>query len=232
MIYFKNHTNKLSIAWDKYKIDRIYNSIYYTNRLYMDSCYHIFGYENGIVVLHRRKHLWGLTDRYIASMHRHKKYLFIINEQSDTKLTIINLEHKSIGVWSSEYSEYSCLNYRAIYDAYYSEKNNKIVFVSHNSNCLFLIDLQKVGKFFNSITSTKCEELDYHKDANREINEIIDEIELSDLIKNAIMKAHGNNGNIMSIKPLGHYIDKKHDTIYFAFQYKMSYKHKKKVKTT
>ena len=227
MIYLKNRNNKLSIAWDKYKINKIYNSIYYINRLYMDNCYHIIGYENGIVVLDTQKHSWGLTGQYIASMHRHKKYLFIINEQSDTKLTIIDLELKSIGVWSSENSEYSCLNYRAIYEEYYSEKNNKIVFVSHNSNCLFLIDLQRVENFFNSKTSTKCEKSGYHKSENIEINEIIYEIELSDLIKNAIMKAHGNKGNIMSIKPLGHYIDKKHDTIYFAFQYKMSYKHKK-----
>ncbi len=227
MIYFKNHTNKLSIEWDKYKINRIYNSIYYTNRLYMDSCYHIFGYENGIVVLDRQKHSWGLTDRYLASLHRHKKYLFIINEQSDTKLTIIDLERKSIGVWGSENSEYSCLNYRAIYEEYYSEKNNKIVFVSDNSNCLFLVDLQRLENFFNSKTSTKCEQSGYHERETMEINEIIYEIELSDLIKSAIMKAHGNNGNIMSINPLGHYIDKKQDSIYFAFQYKMSYKHKK-----
>jgi len=227
MIYFKNHTNKLSIEWDKYKIDKAYNSIYYINRLYVDNCYHIIGYENGIVVLDRQKHSWGLTDRYLASLYRHKKYLFIINEQSDTKLTIIDLERKSIGVWSSENSEYSCLNYRAIYEAHYSEKNNKIVFVSHNSSCLFLIDLQRIENFFNSKKSTKCEQSGYHKGKTMEINEIIYEIELSDLIKNAIMKAHGNNGNIMSIKPLGHYIDKKHDSIYFAFQYKMSYKHEK-----
>jgi len=227
MIYFKNHTNKLSIEWDKYKINKAYNSIYYINRLYMGNCYHIFGYENGIVVLDRGKHSWGLTDRYLASMYRHKKYLFIINEKSDTKLTIINLERRSICVWSSEQSEYSCLNYRAVYDAYYSGKNNKMVFVSHSSNCLFLIDLQKVERFFKSITSAKCKELDYYKDATRKINEIIEDIELSDLIENTIMKAHGNNGHVMSIKPLGHYIDKKHDIIYFAFQYKMSYKHKK-----
>jgi hypothetical protein len=227
MVYFKNYTNKLSIEWDKYKINKVYNSIYYMNRLYMDNCYHIFGYENGIVVLDRQKHSWGLTDRYLASMHRYKKYLFIINEQPDTKLTIIDLERKSIGVWSSENSEYSCLNYRAIYEEYYSEKSNKMVFVSHNSNCLFLIDLQRIDNFFNSKMGAKCEQSGYHKGETMEINEIIHEIELSDLIKNAIMKAHGNNGSIMSINPLGHYIDKKHDSVYFAFQYKMSYKHKK-----
>jgi hypothetical protein len=227
MIYFKNYTNKLIIEWDEYKVNKVYNSIYYMNCLYMDNCYHIIGYENGIVVLDKQKHSWGLTDRYLASLHRHKKYLFIINEQPDTKLTIIDLKRRSIGAWSSEQSEYSCLNYRAVYDAYYSGKNNKMVFVSHNSNCLFLIDLQKVERFFNSITSTKCKELDYYKDATRKINEIIEDIELSDLIENTIMKAHGNNGHVMSIKPLGHYIDKKHDIIYFAFQYKISYKHKK-----
>ena len=227
MIYLKNYTNNLSILWNTYKINKVYKSIYYINRLYIDNCYHIIGYENGIVVLDKQKHSWGLTDRYLASLHRHKKYIFIINEQSDTKLTIIDLERKSIGVWSSENSEYSCLNYRAIYEAYYSEKNNKMVFVSHNSNCLFLIDLQRIENFFNSNTSTKCEQYGYHKSETMEINEIIYEIELSDIIKNAIMKAYGNNGNIMSINPLGHYIDKKHDSIYFAFQYKMSYKHKK-----
>ena len=227
MIYFKNHTNKLSIAWDKYEINKPYNKIYYINRLYMDKCYYILGYENGIVVLDRRKHSWGLTEQYIASMHRYKKYLFIINEQSDTKLTIIDVERRSIGVWSSEHSEYSCLNYRAIYDEYYSKKNNKILFVSHNSNCLFLIDLQKVENFFNSTKSNKCEEYGYHKIQTSEINEIIDEIEVSDLIENAIMKAHGNDGHIMSTMPLGYYIDKKHDNIYFVFQYKISHRHKK-----
>ena len=227
MIYFSKYTNNLSILLDRYEIDKIFNGIYYTNLLYMDKCYYILGYENGIVVLDRWKHSWGLTDQYLASLHRHKKYLFIINEQLHTKLTVIDLESKSIGVWSSEHSEAPCLNYRTTYDEYYSKKNNKMILVSHNSNCLILIDLPKVEKFLNYTKNNKCEEFSYHEDDFRKVDEVVEEFKLSDLIKDTIMKTYKNNGHVMIIEPLGHYIDKKRDSIYFAFKYKMSYKHKR-----
>ncbi len=102
-----------------------------------------------------------------------------------------------------------------------------MILVSHNSNCLILIDLQKVEKFLNYTKNNKCEEFSCHEDDFRKVDEVVEDFKLSDLIKDTIMKTYKNNGHVMIIEPLGHYIDKKRDSIYFAFKYKMSYKHKK-----
>jgi hypothetical protein len=92
---------------------------------------------------------------------------------------------------------------------------------------LLIIDLKEIENLFNSVTATKCTDIDYYKPEAKRVDEIVKSIKLSDLIKKAILETCGDNGYVIEVKSLGHYINQASDIIYIVSQYKLSQRHKK-----
>lgn len=236
VIYLKNYTDKLNILWSKHKIDKVYDSIYYANLLYESDCHYILGRRHEVdihskrinsgIVLNQPKDYGRSSVHYYATLYRYKKYLFIIHQISTIRLTIIDLERKLTGVWYYEKRFTSPSSEETIYDVYYSKKNNKIVFLEQNCYELFLVDIQKVENFFNSIIKNEHKELEPCVNRFGEINEIMNRILLRKLIEDAINKVHKGIEDIKLLKLLGRHIDEKNDSFYIAYKYRIHYQHK------
>ena len=192
---------------------------YISTDLYENDCYYIQQYEDGIMIKYKT------TDNgkyhYKSSLFRYGKYLIIIQSQVYDKIAFIDQEKKLICKFSIYENQNLCPKYRFLYHYYSFYKENKLLFLSKDLQCLMIVDMNKVERFINLEGFKTCKSSsDKHE---KEKYPSIENISIVLDVKARIIKAINNKHKIApkadDVIILGHHMDENTKILYIVAKY-------------
>ena len=192
---------------------------YVSTGLYENGCYYIQQYENGIMIKHKTPD--NKTYHHKSSLFRYGKYLIIIQDQVYDKIAFIDSKKGLIYKFSIYEKQNMCPKYRFLYHYYPFYKDNKLLFLSKDLQCLMIVDMNKVERFINLEGFKSCKSSsDKHK---KEKYPSIENVSIVLDVKARIIKAINNKHKIApksdDVIILGHHIDENTKILYIIAKY-------------
>jgi hypothetical protein len=192
---------------------------YISTDLYENDFYYIQQYEDGIMIKYKT------TDNgkyhYKSSLFRYGKYLIIIQDQVYDKIAFIDREKNSIYKFSIYEKQNMCPKYRFLYHYYPFYKDNKLLFLSKDLECLMIVNMNKVEHFINleGFKSCKSSSDKHEKEKYPSIENISIVLDVKARIIKAINNKHKIAPKVDDVIILGHRIDENNRILYIVAKY-------------
>jgi len=192
---------------------------YISTDLYENDCYYIQQYEDGIMIKYKTPD--NNTYHYKSSLFRYGKYLIIIQSGKITFIDHMIKGKNLIYRFSIHEKQDLCVKYRFLYHYYPLHKENKLLFLSKDLQCLMIIDMNKVEHFINSkdLKSCKSSSDKHKKEECPSIENVSIVLDVKAMTIKAINNKHKLVPNPDSIITLGHHIDKNTKILYIVAKY-------------
>jgi hypothetical protein len=192
---------------------------YISTELYENSCYYIQQYKNGIMIKYKTPD--NDTYHYKSSLFRYGKYLIIIQHGNITFIDRMIKEKNLIYKFIVHEKQKLCSKYRFLYHYYPLHKDNKLLFLSKDLQCLMIVDMNKVERFINLEGFRSCKSAsDKHKE---EKHPSIENVSIVLNVKARIIKAINNKHKIApkadDVIILGHHIGESTKILYIVAKY-------------
>jgi hypothetical protein len=196
---------------------------YLSNVLYSNTCGCLFISSRGLGITTIKSRMVHHHNETVV--HKYKDYLIIvanlfINQGRKIKrLLIIDTKNNLMGIWEINKTEWACESESIIYNPYYLDNCKKLIFISstHESTCMFYIDIDTMLNIFSSTQKLECEIRKYEY-----IKDMIKSYDIKQLIIKAIISYHRKNPRDDSVKIIGHYVDENASKIYVVAKYILS----------
>ena len=186
---------------------------------YENDCYYIKQNNQGIMIKEKTRE--GIAFYLKSSLYRYSKYLIIIQNHVNSKMTFIDTEKNSIYKFAIYTYQYYCPRYRFTYHYYPFYRTNKLCFLSKDLECLIIVDMNRFNYFINLDDTINCKELSTTN--IKEKHASIEEVSVIFDVKELIIKAIYNTQKL-AVEPdniiiLGHHVDKNVETLYIVARY-------------
>jgi hypothetical protein len=232
--YFKTFGKKFFLF--KQQFDDKITNIKLHNQIYVNKCYGIYQDRDGFRILGKNVNLGGVSTK--ASLHSYKHYKIFIFYMSDLNkrykilgktdftedgIAIVDTKKHEILFWTYKLARADyCMQQSGIGYYYYSDKAQKLIFLSENSYCFSVIDANKIEIAFDKFVNKQRPECQEKSNTMAKefaksfhiIPMIIDEV-----ARNHKVPAYLANYSDMKVKIIGNYICKKSDVLYSLANY-------------
>jgi hypothetical protein len=192
---------------------------YVSTDLYENECYYIQQHKGGTMIKYKKSN--DNTNHYESSLFKYGKYIIIIQSQIYDKIVFVDYEKNLVYKFSIHEKRNLCAKYRFLYHYYPLYKENKLLFLSQDLQCLMIVDMNKVERFINLEGPKGCKaSSDEYK---KEKYPSIEQVAIASDIKAMIIKAINNKYKIApkadDVIILGHRIDENAKILYVVAKY-------------
>jgi len=218
--YYIHETKDTIFFIDKYKLDGAIRKCYLSSVVFDRDCYYVKQNVCGLMYIKKGEYYEDICTP--SAMYPYKNYWIIINHWKSIlrrKLAIIDTRRHLMYVWATpnEIRESQfCIQSHILFH-YYITKTRKLIFLSSHLDCISIIDGEKIEHIFNKKEHTECEERKY-----RDITEIVQCYNLSDLIKQVVLRAYNDDSSVSDIKAITHHMNKEADKVYIIARYELN----------
>jgi len=202
----------------KYKFDGKIRNNCISSFVLDTQCYYVKSYGCGLTYIKKGEYYKDSCEP--SAVYPYKNYWIIINHRESyrrRKLAIIDTKRRLMSVWAIPYKIYESRYYMQFYILfhYYVTKSDKLIFLSPDLECIFIIDGTEVEHIFSTADHSKCEE-DY-----RDITNLVKCFYMHHLVLLAIEQEYKSAQFVSDIESITHYMDKKLDKLYIIARYKI-----------
>jgi hypothetical protein len=192
---------------------------YVSTDLYENDCYYIQQHKGGIMIRYKKPN--DNAHHYESSLLKYGKYLIIIQSQIYDKIAFIDQEKNLVYKFSIHEKQNLCSRYRFLYHYYPLHRENKLLFLSKDLQCLMIVDINKVEHFINLERSEGCETSsgEHKNEEHTNIEEVATVSDVTAMVIKAIENKHKIAPKPDSVMMLGHHIDENTKTLYIVAQY-------------
>jgi hypothetical protein len=196
---------------------------YLSNVLYSNTCGCLFSSSHGLGITTSKSRMVHYHKENV--IHKYKDYLIIVSnlftnqDRKIKRLLIIDTKNALMGIWEINKTEWACESESVMYNTHYLDDYKKLIFISatHESTCMFYIDIDKILSIFRSIHKSECEIRKYEH-----VKDAVKSYDIKQLIIKAIINYHRKNPRNDSVQIIGHYVDENASKIYVVAKYILS----------
>ncbi len=214
-LFYKDFFQNLDFFIKEYHFDGRVRNNNLSCFLYDTDCYYLRKDSCGLTYLKKGEYYDDICKT--SAVYTYKNYWIIINHwQSyrNRKLAIIDTKRNLMSVWAIR--EIACCIQSYIVFYFYPTRSNKLIFLSTDLDCIFIIDERKIEQIFDIKEQSECK-----KESYRDLTEIIECYSVDTLLKRAVSRAYKTSHEPNNIKLITHYMDKKSGKLYIIARYRL-----------
>jgi hypothetical protein len=201
-----------------YKVE-IHNN-HLSNVLYSNMCGQLSSNSRGLGIITKTRRIMHYYNE--AVLHHYNEYviilanLFLDINRKMKRLIIIDTKSGLMNMWDISEYEWACSSESIMYECYYFDKYKQLIFISpsHESICMFCIDINELLNTFKSKQKAGCKVKKY-----KYIRDLVRSYNIRRLIIKSITNHHKKEPKEQSVQIIGYHVNRVDSEIYIVAKY-------------